>query len=261
MKYGVCIGIDSPEQLRIAAQCGYDYVETNFTSLTQADEAAYTAFSQALQEAGVPCEAANCFIPGTLPLTGGSVDFDALRAFVEKGMQRARAIGIEVVVFGSGGARKLTEGVSYREGFLQLAAFLREIAGPIAQRYGVRIAIEPLCPQECNIINRVKEGVMLAAASGCDNVGGLGDLYHMAIVGEGGDEIRQLHGSILHTHIANPALGTERQRWYPADPAEYDYADFIRAAEAAGCPRCSVEGRCSDFAREAPLAVRTLHRI
>lgn len=261
MKFGVCLGHNQHDRIEIAAKCGFDYMEVGFAGMTEATDAEFAAFRDTLNRCGIPCESANGFLPGELPTTGDDVDFDALRAFLEKGMARAKEIGIEVVVFGSSASRNLREGTSYRRGAAQLVTFLREVAGPIAAKYGVRIAIEPLRPAESNIINRVKEGVILAAASGCENVGGLGDLYHMAVAGETGAEIRDCSGAIFHTHIANPALNTPNPRRYPADPAEYDYADFISAAAAAGCPRCSIEAGCENFEVEAPKALAVLRGV
>lgn len=258
MKFGVCLGYDQLDRIEIAAQCGFDYVEVGFAGMTQASDEAFAAFCGALDRFGIPCESANGFLPGTLPTTGENVDFAALEAFIDKGMRRASQIGIQVVVFGSSASRNLTDGTSYRRGAAQLIDFLREVAGPVAARYGIRVAIEPLRPAESNIINRVKEGILLAAASGCDNVGGLGDLYHMAVAGETGAELRDAAGCIFHTHIANPALDSHDPRRYPADPAEYDYADFIRAAIDAGCPRCSIEAGCTDFSLDAPKALAVL---
>jgi len=258
MKFGVCLGHDQHDRIEIAAKCGFDYVEIGFASMVQASDEDFSAFLATLARCGIPCESANGFLPGSLPVVGDHVDEDALRAFLEKGFARAKEIGMQVVVFGSSAARNLTDGVSYRRGAAQIIHFLRELASPIAAKYGVRIAIEPLRPTESNIINRVKEGVLLAAASGCDNVGGLGDLYHMAVAGETGAELRDVSGALFHTHIANPALNTPNPRRYPADPAEYDYADFISGAAEAGCPRCSIEAGYDDFAADAPKALKVL---
>lgn len=258
MKFGVCLGYNQHDRIEIAARCGFDYMEVGFAGMTEASDEEFSAFRDTLARCGIPCESANGFLPGNLPTTGDHVDFAALEAFIDKGMRRAKEIGIEVVVFGSSASRNLTAGTSYRRGAAQLVDFLREVAGPVAARYGIRIAIEPLRPAESNIINRVKEGVILASASGCENVGGLGDLYHMAVAGETGAEIRDCSGAIFHTHIANPALNTPNPRRYPSDPSEFDYADFISAAIEAGCPRCSIEAGCSDFALEAPRALEVL---
>ena len=261
MKFGICIGFDRLDQIEIAARSGADYIETGFAAMTQASDAAFDAFCEALTRCGVRCEAANGFLPGTLRVTGSGVDAGALRAFVGKGMRRASRAGIRTVVFGSGAARSLDGDTSFRWGFEQLASFLREIAGPAAAEYGISIAVEPLCPAESIIINTVKEGAMLAAASGYANVGGLGDLYHMAIVKDSFDNLRALKGCLLHAHISNPALDSQRPRRFPADVSEWDYRGFIEAAEAAGCPRCSVEAGCDDFAVEAPRAIALLKSL
>jgi len=261
MKFGVCLGIEAYDRIRVATECGFDYIEVPFSALTQASDETFDAFRAALAETGIPCEASNGFIPGNLPITGENADPEALRVFVEKGMRRAEQLGIQVVVFGSGAARKLPEGCSFHKGHEQLVEFLRKIAGPIAAAHGIRIAIEPLCYAETNIIHMVKEGVMLAAASGCENVGGLVDLYHMALNSDTTQNIRDVRGHLFHSHIANPALDTPKPRRYPADAAEYDYRGFIEAVRYAGCPRCSVEAGCDDFAADAPKALAALRSL
>ena len=253
MKLGFCIGGDA-HKIRLAELAGADYVETAFDMLARDDGAEYDAFAAALKESAIPCESANCFIPGSLKLTGETVDEDALRRYVGRGMERGAAIGLKTVVFGSGGARRVPEGFSFAEAFRQLARFLREIAGPLAARNGITVVVEPLC--DCNIINTGKEGVMLAAAANLPNVLGLVDLYHMAKIGERIDNIRDLKGLLGHSHIAEPS-----QRVFPKDPAEYDYKAFVDALEYAGCPRCSVEAGNKDFASEAITAMRVLKNL
>ena len=250
MRFGFCVGGDV-ERVKIAAAIGADYVETGFEVLAKEDGAEYDAFCAALEKASIRCESANCFIPGSMKLTGENVDCDALRRYVERGMSRGAAIGLKTVVFGSGGARSVPEEFPFDKAFRQLASFLREIAGPIAETYGITVVVEPLC--DCNIISTAKEGVMLAAAADRPNVRGLVDLYHMVKMSDAIGNIRHLKGLIGHAHIAEPS-----KRVYPADPAEYDYQAFIDALEFAGCPRCSVEAGSSDFAKDAPAALRVL---
>ena len=76
MKFGICLGIDAHDRIRIAAQSGFDYIEVAFSAMTQASDEAFDAFRAVLAETGIPCEAANGFIPGTLPITGENVDLE-----------------------------------------------------------------------------------------------------------------------------------------------------------------------------------------
>ena len=253
MKFGFCTG-DDCERVAVAAGVGADYVETGFETLTNEDGAAYEAFRAALDRHGIRCESANCFIPGSMKLTGEAVDYDALRRYVGRGMERGAAVGLKTVVFGSGGARNVPEGFSFCEAFRQLTFFLREIAGPLAERHGVNVVVEPLW--DSNIINTAKEGAMLAAAADRPNVFGLVDLFHMDKMHDKIDNIRDLKGHVMHAHIAEPS-----RRVYPLSAEEYDYRSFIDALEAAGCPRCSVEARCDDFAAEAPVTMQLLRSL
>ena len=92
MKFGVCLGHNQHDRIEIAAKCGFDYMEVGFAGMTEATDAEFAAFRDTLNRCGIPCESANGFLPGSLPTTGDHVDFAALSAFIEKGMQRAQEI-------------------------------------------------------------------------------------------------------------------------------------------------------------------------
>ena len=261
MRYGVCFGVEEADYVFVAEKAGFDYVECSFRGLARADENVFNQYCDKLKQTSLLCEAANCFIPGDLLLIGPEYNEEKLREYIETGMRRGCGIGLKNVVFGSGGARSLPEGFSYRNGFLQLGAFLREVASPIAAKYGMNIVIEPLRPNECNFIHTLNEGVMLAALSGCDNISTLADLYHMVGSNDTYDNLRQLRGCIRHAHISYPAVRNGRNRVYPADINEYDYKGFIDALTYAGCETCSIEAATEDFYADAPVAAKVLRSI
>ena len=245
MRFGMCMGVESPEYIKLIKESGYDYVECGFGGLSRADDAVFESFKAALIENGMKCEAANSFFPGDYPIINHNYKCKEYCDFIEKGMARGKEIGMKFVVFGSGNARKVPEGTSYAEGFRQLGDFLGSVVAPIAEKYGINVVVEPLRKDESNIINTVKEGTALAVLSGKDNIACLADLYHM--VKDGNEDIRQLKGSIRHAHISNPAERDGITRGFPKSLDEYDYKGFIDALEYAGCERCSVEARCTDY--------------
>ena len=261
MRYGVCIGLDNADKIKIAAESGFDYIECGFGTLAKCSDEEFELYKNVLQENNINVEAANGFLPGELKVCGENVEREALCAYIEKGMRRGAQIGLKIVVFGSGGARCLPDGWDYAKGFSQLSCFLRDIAGPIAEKYGIRIVMEPLRRKECNIINTVKEGVMLAVCSDRENVGGLADLFHMVEEGDSNEDIRDLKGSLWHAHISNPVKRANANRIYPLGENEFDYKSFIEALEYAGCTRCSIEAVSFDFEKEAPAAVQVLKSI
>lgn len=261
MRFGVNFGIQLTENVMHAKKAGLDYIEGNFQQLSRFDEEVFLAYKKALEENDIKCEAANCFIPGDFKLTGDEeLDEDALKAFLEKGMERGAQVGLKTVVFGSSGAKRMPESYSYIKGFMQLTHFLRDIAAPIAAKYGVTIVVEPLCCKEVNIINNVREGALLAMSTGCDNVADLADLYHMVEVGDTYENVRQLKGILKHAHISNPIGENGEKRVYPKSVEEYDYKGFLEALAYASCETCSIEAGCKDFATEVYAAADTLKK-
>ena len=261
MRYGVCRGITEYEDIKTIKEAGFDYVECGFCGLSRESDEVFESFKAALKKNNIKCEAANGFIPKDLPLIGDGYDKEKTAAYIENGMKRGAEIGLKVVVFGSGRAREVPENVSYAEGFRQLGVFLNDVVSPLAEKYGITVAIEPLRMQECNIINTVKEGTMLAVLSGKDNIACLADIYHMLFANDTYDDIRQLKGSLKHAHISNPTPADGSRRTYPASLDEYDYQGYIDALNYAGCERCSVEAGCEDFATDAVLAGKLLKSL
>ena len=248
MRYGMCMGIDNPQNVKITKDAGFDYMECGFSLLSRADEDMFNKYKSALESSNIKCEAANCFLPGDLPVIGHDYGSDKYIDFIENGMARGKKIGLEVIVFGSSAARNVPQGTSYSEGFRQLGDFLGSVVSPIAEKYGMAVVIEPLRKNETNIINTVKEGTMLSVLSGKDNIACLADLYHM--VDDNNDDIRQLKGSIRHAQFSKPYPSNGEKRGFPKSMEEYDYQAFIDALKFAGCERCSVEARCADFNKE-----------
>lgn len=250
MKFGACIGYD-PERIKLAAEFGFDYLEAGFAFFVKNTDEELEGYRKCLEENNIKCEASNCFIPGELKVVGENVDYDALKAHVEKGMSRGIKVGLQTVVFGSGGARSIPEGFPYYKAAAQIAYFLKNIVAPTAEKYGITVVVEPLC--DCNIINTVKEGCIFAAMAESDNVKGLGDSFHMYTFGDKFENIKDVKGFLGHAHIAEPT-----DRVYPYENDGADYHSFLEALEFAGCPRCSIEAGCKDFAKEGPVALGIL---
>ena len=177
MRFGVCLPgnftlPNSPaegqtEQIRALVdgyrfirEAGYDYIEFavgNFANFSEEDMALAVDY---YKKGMLKVEACNSFIPGTLPLVGDQVDLEAVRAYLELVLPRMASVGVQIVVFGSGGARRIPEGVSAEQAQKQLDEFMT-LAEGIARRVGITIVIEPLNHKECNTLLTVSEGVVL----------------------------------------------------------------------------------------------------
>lgn len=255
MKLGICRDPKDCQAVEIMAKIGYDYVETNFSALSRVTEEEYASLLQVLKSTGLKCEASNCFLPGEIKVVGEEVDYGVVDEYLSSTFERAQGVGLQTAVFGSGGSRRVPDGFPREKAYEQLVRFLADYAGPRAKERGIQIAIEPLRRKETNIINTVKEGMELAKASGCDNVKGLADIFHVYSDCDDINALGSYKGMLLHTHISHPVT-----RRFPASEEEYDYQWFFELLGQAGCPRCSIEGGCDDFAAEAEIAYAVLRK-
>ena len=254
MKIGVCGGFD---RIAITAACGYDYIETNFKDLAKSSEEDFQKFLTALKDNNLACEAANCFLPGELKVTGENIDYEALKEYLSVGYKRAAEAGIKVVVFGSGGARHIPEGYSYKAAINDIIKFMKEYAAPMAAEYGIDLVFEPLRKKETNIINTIKEGAMLASAINLPNVGTLGDLFHMYVEGDTYDDVRELKGIFRHAHMSYPE--SIDKRVYMKESDDFDYKGFFEALKYVGCERVSIEAGTDDFETDAREAIKVMN--
>ncbi len=254
MRFGICRGL---EDMEAAARAGFDYVEPPVREIAPAvGEGDMEALVRRAADSPIKPEAFNCFIPGDLKVTGPDASIDALREYVESVLPRAAALGAEVIVFGSGGARGVPEGFPEEAAWRQIEAFLHAI-NPAAASSGIEIAVEPLRAGECNIINRVSEAHALAARLELSHVKALADLYHMGQESEPLDSIAAAGDCLRHVHIAHPVT-----RQCPLPDDGYDYAPFFRELAGAGYDaRVSFECGWDNFDEQAPRSLEYIRSV
>lgn len=251
MRYGVCT---DPTNAPALAQAGFEFIELHVQNhlKTLADEASFAPELARLRASALPCEAANCFLPGDLKVTGPQVDMDALAAYVDLACARAARAGIRTIVFGSGGARRIPDGFSRDEAWRQLLDFGRML-GPVAQKHGVLIVVEPLNLRECNVLTTVGESAEYVRQVDHPSFRLLVDGYHWALDNDSYDDLVESMPLIAHAHIA-----TYTSRLAPGLEA-CDFAPFFDALKKGGFNgRLSIEGRWDDMAHDASQALDVL---
>lgn len=257
MKLGVCT---SPDKIMIAAEAGFEFIECGFAWLSSRSEEEYQEIVKIVDAAPIKVEACNGMLPAELKVTGPNVDKAALEAYLEKTFARAARLGVKAVVFGSGGARAVPEGASHVEGWRQVVEYLR-LAGPIARKYGVCIAIEPLRAAECNIVNYVSEGTLLSAIVDDPAVGVLGDTHHMNCGCEPVEHLVYAGEKLYHIHISH-SMGNEGGRDYPYENDGNDHAAVFEALKKANYQgRVSIEAGCKDMLEDGKRAFALLNAL
>lgn len=217
------------EGYRAVRAMGYDYIETTVARLMELSDAEMAEAEAAFRRGEFRVETCNSFIPGRLPLLGPQTDRDAVRAYLQESLRRMAAVGVEYVVFGSGAARHIPDGMNAADAQASLDAFLRE-AEAIARENGVTIVIEPLNKAEDNAINTVSAGAKIVRRLNLPNLKLLADAYHMyreqeplTVLVENEDILRHIHVAEVPDRVIPNKTGGDYLRTFGAVLAGTSY--------------------------------------
>ncbi len=254
MRFGICA---PPAERKAMTLAGYDYLEPAVTGALQPEQPeteVMPLLKEQFASSALKPEAFNVFLPGDLKVVGPATDPKREEGYLDSAFRRVRMLGGEVIVFGSGVARRRPEGWPEADANRQVLEFLGR-CGEAAQHHGVVVAIEPLNISECNFINSVAEAAALAAKLGHPAVGVLSDLYHVAHDGQSYDETRNAAYWLRHVHVA----GAGRRSPVPAD---HDFlAAYLSVLKQIGyAGRISIEANWENLGEQAAEALQVLQR-
>jgi D-psicose/D-tagatose/L-ribulose 3-epimerase len=221
--HGVEIGVCRPPvDLEKAAHYGFDYLEPSGAAVAAMDNEAFNAFKQRVLASPLRCESFNTFMT-ELRVVGEEVNRGLLEKYVEWTLSRCRQLGGKIAVWGSAKSRNVPQGFPRARAWTQIQSFL-QMAGGIARRHGMMMAIEPLRRQESNILNTGEEALRMVRDVNHPNVKMIIDYYHLRAESESPQIIWTARQQIVHFHFANP-----HGRLWPLSPAEDpEYAAFFQ---------------------------------
>lgn len=235
-------------------QNGYLFVEENVGRflIPTKDEEEFLEIVKDLDNTPLPVKACNSFLPKDLKSVGPDAVHPEILTFAETAFRRAKQVGVEIIVFGSGGSRSIPDGFSRDEAESQFIELCKQIA-TIAKEYDVVMVLEPLNTNECNFINSVAEGGEIVKKVNHPNFRLLADIYHMKMEDETPDNIVLYGDLIKHVHIAEKqdraVPGTYNEDFSP-------YFDALRKIKYDG--DISIEARWTDFDSQMPNAITSL---
>ena len=237
VKVGVCT-----RDVAGAAKYGFDYIEPAAAEIAAMSQDQFRQFSDTVLASPLRCYAFNSFIRRPdLKVVGPEVPTTALKEYLEGCLPRCRHLGASIVVWGSAGSRNVPEGFSREQARDQIAAFLK-IAGEVARRSKVIVAIEPLRRKESNILNTGAEALEMVRRVKHPNIKMIIDYFHLREENEDPRIVEIARREIVHLHFANP-----HGRVWPHDLPEDDhYAAFFRYLKKTGYSGgISIEGQGS----------------
>jgi sugar phosphate isomerase/epimerase len=273
MKFGVCTSpralVEGDVNLNTAIQklsafareADIDFVEFAVSCVqAEGEQSEWQVLQKAVQRYKLPVPSFNCFIPAHHRLTGPDVQLNRVLDYARVVLQRCHELGGEVVVLGSGGARRIPEGFSHQEARRQFVAFCRAL-GPIAAETQMTVAIEPLNRREDNLINSVEAGAALVDEIAHSSIQLLADSYHMDEEAESYEQAAKAGRRLRHAHIAD--LGRKAPGFSVS--GEAPFTDFFRALRSAGYAsrtdaRVAIECSWEDFAAQVAPSIALLRQ-
>ena len=199
-----------------------------------------------------PVCAFNLFIPGELKVVGPAVDEKAVLEYVETVLLRISQTDTRMVVWGSGGSRRIPDGFDRKTAEKQFIAIAKKIA-VIAQKYRIVIALENLNSTETNFINTVGESLRIVKKVNHPNLRINTDIYHMLKENESPAMIYKARKYLVHAEIA------EKNGRTPPGVAREDFRPYLRQLKKAGYHgNIVIEGQWADFPKMAAPALQYL---
>ena len=271
--FGACRPLsDTP----LMKSVGYDFVENSFGAMfvPDKDEEAWKRQKEAIVSAALPLRSCNGFLPGTFRVTGKDADWEPILKYAEIGCRRADEVGLKTVVFGSSGARNVPvtyhaggkleypKGFDGERGRDQYADFCRALVKRVADLKTVKVVIEPLRPNESNIINYVFQGLAICRDVASPRLAQLADIFHMMMGGDDPSSIVAAGCLLKHCHIAD----YETRKFPGFDPNETKrlkpFFDALKLAGYTGGVSCECGwGEPGDFAKNAATAIATMKSL
>ncbi|GAC1358104.1 MAG: hypothetical protein PVS3B1_38780 [Ktedonobacteraceae bacterium] len=254
MKFGICTSF---REIQALDDIPFDYLEESVHRFL-IPEKPREDFADRLRDARnipIPIETANSFLPADLPLVATPqhpIDRVRIERYVRTALERAEQVGIRVIVFGSGGARKSPPGYDPAAATEQILNHLATWS-KWARDHGVTIALEPLQFAETNTLNTVAESATALSGIAASGARLLADTYHMACNGEDPTTLVPWGSLLAHVHVAE-----QQERAAPGTHGE-DLRPYFSALHRAGYDqRISIECRWRNFVAQVAPAIAVL---
>lgn len=199
------IGIaQSLEYDSLLAASGYKYLVESvgklFSPINVTDEQ-FKKNILRIRQSKVQLYALNIFMPGDLKLVGPAVDEPAILTYCEKVFQRCQLANVHLIVWGSGGARRIPDGFDRAKSKEQFVSIARKVAR-LAKKYQIRLALENLNRTETNFINTAAEAWEIVKLVNHSNFKLCADFYHMLREDEGPAILEKAGKDLIHCDIA-----------------------------------------------------------
>lgn len=211
MRIGACA--ITANNIYILKKNGYAFFDFGFHIVHELSEEEFEAVLTAVHETGLQGEGALCFADP--PMSIYDYTLEEMDEYLLSHLPRAKQLGMRYLVIGSGGARRIPDGMSRETAIDFFISMLKRYA-VIAEREDFDIILEPLNSAATNLITTFAEGLDVCKAVAHPRVGLLMDFFHsykenepFSVIREAGSYLKHIHFSTLDRRI--PVDGDEAE--------------------------------------------------
>ncbi|WP_150308357.1 sugar phosphate isomerase/epimerase family protein [Planctomonas psychrotolerans] len=202
------------------------------------------------------CPSFAILFPGDMRLSDPDFPAERVTAYLAAAMgiiASAASSGAKIV-FGSGKARSIPDGVDREAGEKRFAEVVRE-ARDVAAANDLAVILEPLNTGETNLLNSIVEAADFLDRHGIEGVPIVADLYHIMLEEEPLDVLLEHGPRIGHAHIADTGR-------VPPGQGDWPLPEFLDTLDRAGYRgTVSIECTWADFESELPAALAHLRAL
>lgn len=168
----------------------------------------------------------NILFPSSMKIAGPNVNEEAVLAHVNVVFARAKAAGINYVILGSGGSRRIPDGYDPKKAQADFTLLCGKLA-LLAQKHDIMLVLESLETVETNFLLSVKSIAEVVRAVNNPHFRLNADIFHMLREGESPQSIVDASDILVHCEIAEKEV-----RSVPGVKGD-DFKPYLRALRKA----------------------------
>ena len=254
---------------------GYDFIEGKVAACFAPDKGAdeWKRLRDEIRALPLPLRCCNSFLPAKFRITGPNADFGPALAYCETALRRASEVGVNLIVFGSNGARTVPGdplGLSgpkpdTEKGLVQFTDFCRLLCDRVKDLEKMEILVEPLRPNGDNLINFVWQAQQVCEEVDSPRLKLIADLFHMMAGRERPRALVEARTLLRHCHIAD--YGTRNFVGEKPETVGHlrPYFETLKSIGYAGGVSCEPGkggwGRPEDLAKNLETTLKTLKSL
>lgn len=207
------------EEIQIARDAGYDYLELRGKYLAFIGSEEYDFLRADLERVQISCMGLNAYCPKEIVMAGPGYDRKKTEQYAKHCAERAAKLGVKCVGIGSPESRKLPKDYSLRRAQWELREFLKSTADAFG-KYGITVCLEPLAPCYCNFVNTLEEAAEIVAEIGWEEICLIADFYNLEYVNEADMDMSRFLPLLYHVHVSDDDGGPERRSYLKEEKRE-----------------------------------------